>query len=186
MSPLDAYLADLRRRRGAVPGFDPDGPGAGARLLILLETPGRNRTPSSPVTLDAPTGTARNLTRWLAEAGVDRGDVLLWNAVPWVIHPPGARTRAPRKGEIDAGVAELPGLLALLPALRVVVLAGRVAARAADAVRERTGVPTFEIAHPSPVHVCTDPAIAVRCTATLRDAARALDGPGSSVRSRRR
>ena len=180
MPPLDAYLADLRRRRGAVPGIDPSGPGTAARLLILLETPGRNRDPSLPVTLDAPTGTARNLTRWLAEAGIDRRDVLLWNAVPWIIHAPGAKTRAPRRAEVEAGVAELPGLLALLPALRAVVLSGRAAARAGDVVRTRAGLPAFEIAHPSPVYVCTDPAIAVRCVATLREAARALDdGPGS-------
>ena len=175
-SPFDAWLADLRRRRGEVPGIDPCGPGTAARLLIVLETPGRNRAPGFPVTLDAPTGTARNLRAWLADAGIDRCDALLWNAVPWVIHAPGARTRAPRASEIDAGASELPGLLALLPALRAVVLSGRAAARAGRVVRGCVDVPVVEIAHPSPVYVCTDPAIAVRAVATLREAARAL-GP---------
>ena len=171
---LDAWLADLRRRRGPVPGLDPHGPGANARLLILLETPGRTMDGASVVTLDAPTGTARNLSRWLDEAGIERADALVWNAVPWVIHAPGARTRAPRRTEIEAGVAELPGLLAHLPALRAVVLSGRAAARAADAVRASTDAPVLEMAHPSPVYVNTDPAIAERCRATLRAAARAL------------
>ena len=160
-----------------MPGFDPAGPGARARLLIVLETPGRTMDGDAVVTLDAPTGTARNLSRWLGGAGIDRGDVLLWNAVPWVIHAPGARTRAPRRAEVRAGVAELPALLALLPALRAVILSGRAAGAARETVeRARPDVPAFGMAHPSPVYVNTDPAIAERCRATLAEAARALRG----------
>lgn len=171
---LDRYLAGLRRRHGTVPGFDPSGARTEARLLILLETPGRGMDSSVTVTLDAPTGTARNLSRWLAGAGIDRTDVLLWNVVPWLIHAPGARTRAPGGAEIEAGIAELPGLLARLPALLAVVLAGRAAARASDAVRAGVAAPVLEMAHPSPVHVNTDPAIAVRCRETLGAAATLL------------
>ncbi|WP_179187110.1 uracil-DNA glycosylase family protein [Sphingomonas sp. TZW2008] len=122
-----------------MPGFDPADGGATARLLLLLETPGPDpcpgRAPSDGapriVSRDNATGTARNLVRFLGAAGIARGDTLLWNAVPWIVHAPGARNRALRRGEIVAGRASLPPLLALLRRLRVVVLAGRVAARRA-------------------------------------------------------
>jgi hypothetical protein len=65
-----------------VPGFDPADGGADARLLLLLETPGPGGDGPRLVSRDNPTGTARNLTRFLADAGIARVDTLLWNAVP--------------------------------------------------------------------------------------------------------
>lgn len=172
VAALAPYLAGLRARRGAVPDVDPLDGGAGARLLLLLETPGPGAGPSRFVSRDNPTGTAANLRRFTAEAGLARADMLIWNAVPWVIHAPGARNRAPRRGEVAAGLAELPGLLDLLPRLGVVVLAGRVAAGAAPLLaRARPGVPVLEMPHPSPTIVCTGPAVAARIRAALRDAA---------------
>ena len=71
MPDLAAYLDRVRAAHGEVPGFDPAGPGAGARLLILLETPGPRIGLTGVVSLANPAGTARNLRRFLAEAGID-------------------------------------------------------------------------------------------------------------------
>ncbi|WP_258042830.1 uracil-DNA glycosylase [Sphingomonas sp. NBWT7] len=167
-----------------MPGFDPADGGAAARVLLLLETPGPDPRPGRAprdgapriVSRDNATGTARNLARFLGAAGIARADTLLWNAVPWIVHAPGARNRALRRGEIVAGQALLPPFLALLPRLRVVVLAGRVAGEARDLVAEtRPHVMVLAMPHPSPTHVCTSPNVPARITSVLTDTARLLD-----------
>ena len=88
---------------------------------------------------------------------------------------PLARMRTP---EVRAGLALLPGLLALLPELRVCVLAGRAAAAAAPTLRAgRPDLPLVEMPHPSPTYVCTSPAVPRRIVAALRAAAAAAARP---------
>lgn len=158
-----------------LPLFDPADGGGAARLLILLETPGPGGEGPRMVSRDNPTGTARNLRRFLTEAGIARADTLLWNAVPWIVHAPGARNRSLRRGEITAGLALLPGLLKLLPRLTVVVLAGRVAAEARPVIAaERPDLPILAMPHPSPTYVCTSPDVPRRIRAALAEAASLL------------
>ena len=174
MPDLAAYLDRIRAAHGDVPGFDPAGPGIAARLLILLETPGPRIGLTGVVSLANPAGTARNLRRFLAETGIDGREVLLWNAVPWVIQP-GGPIRPPRPAEVRAGIALLPPLLRLLPRLRVALLAGRAAVAAAPILAaERPGLPAFAMPHPSPTYVCTSPDVSRRITAAMRGAAAAL------------
>ena len=169
------FLADLRARHGDVPDPDPLDGGTGARLLLLLETPGPKIRASGIVSRDNATGTGRNLRAMLESAGLARRDTLIWNAVPWVIHAQGALNRPPNRAELRDGIAELPALLALLPELRVAVLAGRSAARAADAVAAlRPGLPVLRMAHPSPTIQCTSPAIREGCRIALAQAAAIL------------
>jgi uracil-DNA glycosylase len=182
---VSPHLAPLRRLAGRiraerdrpVPEADPLDGGVEARLLLLLETPGPATGRTAFVSRDNPTGTAANLFRFLGGAGLPRADTLIWNAVPWVIHEPGARNRAPRTGEIRAARAYLPPLLALLPRLAVVVLSGRVSQTLAPDLAElRPGLPVVAIPHPSPTYVCTSPLVAQRIAAGLAQAARHL-GP---------
>jgi uracil-DNA glycosylase len=180
MRPLAAYAASLRESTGReVPDADPADGGVRARCLLLLETPGPAIVRTGFVSCDNPAPTAGNLRRFLRDAGLPREALLIWNAVPFVIHAPGAKNRAPRAPEVRAGLALLPGLLALLPALRVCVLAGRAAAAAVPVLRaERPGLPLLEMPHPSPTFVCTSPAVPRRIVAALRDAAAAAVRPG--------
>lgn len=158
-----------------MPGFDPADGRAEARLLILLETPGPGGDGPRQVSRDNPTGTARNLTRFLHEAGIARADTILWNAVPWIVHAPGARNRALRRGEIREGIAMLPSFLALLPHLAVVVLAGRVAGEARGTVAAaRPDAAVLAMPHPSPTIVCTSPEIPRRIAMSLGEAAALL------------
>lgn len=178
VAALARHVEAMRARRGDVPDVDPADGGVEARLLLLLETPGPGAEPLRFVSRDNPTGTAANIRRFTAAAGIARGDTAIWNAVPWVIHAPGARNRAPRRGEVAAGLAELPGFLALLPRLAVAVLAGRVAGEARATIEAaRPGLPVLLMPHPSPTIVCTSPAIAARIGAALAEAARLLAAP---------
>ncbi|WP_156678197.1 uracil-DNA glycosylase [Sphingomonas profundi] len=173
--PLATFRRAIAATGRRVPDFDPRDGGVAARLILLLETPGPGGDGPRLVSRDNPTGTARNLTRFLAEASISRADTMLWNAVPWIVHAPGARNRPLRRGEIREGLAMLPPLVALLPRLRVAVLAGAVAAEAAPVIaRERPTVAVLRMPHPSPTYVCTSPQVAARIRQTLAEAARLL------------
>lgn len=172
---LEASRREIEARFGPTPHADPLDGGAAASLLLLLETPGPSQEQPRFVSRDNPTGTARNLRRFTTEAGLARADTLIWNVVPWHIHAPGARNRAPRRAEIAAGLALLPGFLALLPRLRVIVMAGRVAGLARPLLE--AGHPhrvVLAMPHPSPTYVCTSPEIGRRIAETLRRAAELL------------
>ncbi len=176
---LEQWRRSLEDSGRRMPLFDFQDGGAAARLLILLETPGPGGAGDRAVSRDNPTGTARNLSRFLGEAAIARGDTILWNTVPWIVHEPGARNRALRRGEIAEGLAALPGFLALLPRLRVVILSGRVAREAAPVVAAHCpGVPVLTMPHPSPTIVCTSPAIPLAIRETLARAATLLHAGG--------
>ena len=162
-------------RGAAVPAPDPLDGGIDARLLLLLETPGPAIGRTGIVSRDNPTGTAANLFRFLREAGIPRSDTLIWNAVPWVIHQPAAKNRAPRRQEVATALPYLGPLLDLLPNLTAIVLAGRVAGGMVTPLRAlRPGLPVFAIPHPSPTYVCTSPKVAERIRSGLAEAVACL------------
>jgi uracil-DNA glycosylase len=151
--------------------------GAYARLLILLETPSPGNASIRFVSRDNSSDTARNLRRFLDAAGIDRRDMVLWNAVPWIIHPPGAWNRPLRRAETMEGLARLPDLVYRLPRLKVVLLAGRVASTAADRLaQDNAALTVIPMPHPSPANVCTSPSVADRIQGAVTQAAAVLGG----------
>lgn len=173
VAPIRALARRIAaERESSVPDPDPLDGGVTARLLLLLETPGPAIVKTGFVSRDNATGTAANLFRFLAEAGIARADTVIWNAVPWVIHAEGALNRAPRRSELRAAEPYLAPFLDLLPDLAVVVLAGRFAGEARSAIeRLRPGLPVVGIPHPSPTYVCTSPAVPARIREGLSCAA---------------
>ncbi|MBO1020059.1 uracil-DNA glycosylase [Methylobacterium sp. SD274] len=180
--PLRRLARSIAIERSAeVPDPDPLDGGTEAQLLLLLETPGPGIGRTGFVSRDNPTGTAANLFRFMAEVGIARRESLIWNAVPWVIHAPGAVNRAPRKAEIATATTYLAPLIELLPALEVVVLAGRVAGLSRETLRRlRPAIPLIAVPHPSPTYVCTSPEVAQRIALGLSEAAAILRGISSS------
>ena len=173
---LERWRRSLATGAEPVPRFDPADGGAAARLLVLLETPGAAMNQWNVVSRDQPTGTARNLTRFLADAGIARADTILRNVVPWIVHAPGERDRPLRRAEIARGLAALPPFLALLPRLEVAVLAGRIAGAARGTVATvRPNVAVLAMPHSSPSFVCTSPDVPRRLVATLAEAAALLN-----------
>ena len=173
IAPIRVLARRVSAERDApVPDPDPLDGGVNARMLLLLETPGPAVVRTGFVTRDSATGTAANLFRFLAEAGIARADTLIWNVVPWVIHAPGALNRAPRRAELRAAEPYLAPLLDLLPGLAVAVLAGRFAGEARPALASlRPGLPVIGVPHPSPTYVCTSPSVPERIRAGLAEAA---------------
>jgi uracil-DNA glycosylase len=181
IAPIRALADRIAAERGApVPVPDPLDGGVGARMLLLLETPGPAVLRTGFVTRDSANGTAANLFRFLTEAGIARTDTLIWNVVPWLIHEAGALNRAPRRAEVAAAAPYLAPLLDLLPRLAVAVLAGRFAGEAAPAVAAlRPDLPVIRVPHPSPTYVCTSPDVPARIRNGLAEAAAILGRPAS-------
>ncbi len=149
MQPLADYVRALRTRGiGYVPDFDPLDGGVRARLLLLLEKPGPKTFPptgSGFVSRNTNDPTARAIHQFMLQAEVPRRETVLWNIVPWwngVI----AMTAA----EKCLGAAEVPALLARLPELRGVILAGNAAWELGAAQFRDAGLPLFRCVHPSP------------------------------------
>lgn len=171
VAALELYRSGIEQRLGKVPHFDPNDGGTGARILLLMETPGARGSPVRFVSRDNDTGTARNLRSFCDAAEFDRRDCVLWNAVPWIIHAKAAPNRRPAAAEIAEGVRLLPPLLDLLRALRCVVLAGRVAERSRATIHGcRPDLAVFSMPHPSPVYVNTSPSIRATIVDCLRSA----------------
>lgn len=108
------------------PHFDPASGGVSARVLVVLKSPGKRPVGDAAqdaafVSIDNPDETSANLWRALEEAGLDQREVLLWNIVPWYL---AAEAKGPTADDLAAGSKALYELLALLPNVQTVVLAG--------------------------------------------------------------
>jgi hypothetical protein len=144
VAPLAAFARRLRERGyGAVADFDPLDGGVAAQALFLFEKVGPKASASGFISRNNDDGTAANTFRFLRQAGIPREVTCLWNVVPgWN----GTISLTPT--ELARGAEALSELLALLPALRVVVLVGKRAQRAWSAIDCK--LPVIHSAHPSP------------------------------------
>ncbi len=173
MRPIALFAARIRHETGRpVPDADPADGGVEARVLMLLERPPPAVQRVGFVSRDNATPTARNIRRFTSAAGLSRRSTLIWNAVPWMDTDPSVARLPLRVEAVRAGLLWLPPLLALLPRLEVVVLAGRVARLAADILRSgRPRLQVLMMPHPSPTIVCTSPRIGHDIMTTLGTAA---------------
>lgn len=160
VAPLTEFVERLRQSKpnAAVPYFDPTEAGIEARILLLLEAPGRRsalEAGSGFVSPDNDDQTAQNMWQLLREAGIDRGrDIVTWNVVPWYLGD-GRKIRATRASDLDEAREATRELLSLLPHIRVVVLLGRPAAAAWRALG--FDLDAIEASHPSPLNLNTRP-----------------------------
>jgi hypothetical protein len=157
MQPLNRFVDELRARRPErVPDLDPTEAGVAARVLLLLETPGRRAVDF--VSPDNDDGPAENMWKLLREAQVERSrDVVTWNVVPWYAGTErGGRSLT--SGDLRDGSPPLTRFLELLPNLSVVVLLGRNAFRAWEqAIGPEFGAFLLRAPHPSPQSINPHP-----------------------------
>jgi uracil-DNA glycosylase len=103
--------------------------GIQARLLTVLTSPG-TATRAAPrgtgfLCIEDPDPAAANIKNLLEHAGVRPVDMVPWNACPWF-----TREQKPTTAELEAGVDPWLRLMALVPALRVIMLLGGAAEKA--------------------------------------------------------
>lgn len=167
-----------------VPHFDPVDAGVDARVLLLLETPGRAPRTTRFTSLDNPSVTSRNLRALVAASGLTRADVLVWNFVPWDIGL-ATQVQPTRSVHHAVGAAALLQLLGLLPALRAVVLFGAKAQKALPVVRaSHPELALFASPHPSGQVLNTRPEMRGRildalCMANAVNAANGASAAGA-------
>lgn len=165
---VSALVERIRLETGKrVPDVDPDGPGSGALVLLVLIAP------SSPGALDtnvvAPSknqdAIARNQQRLLAEAGLDEAICTWWNAVPW---DTGDRPK-PTAEDVRRGAPHLSELVGMMADLRAVVAMGRIPQRAC----RLAGIDAISSPNPSPLGLYGGGANRWdECRAALAEAAR--------------
>jgi len=131
MAPLIALTEALRRQRPdwQVPDFDPASGGVEARALFLFEKPGPKTaadTGSGFISVNNNDSTAAATYHFALETnGLPLGWCLFANVIPW--WDGHIRISAEQRKLSSEAIKQL---LALLPALRVIVLVGRIADRA--------------------------------------------------------
>jgi len=152
MRKLTAFVGRMRRdptSEGSVPDFDPLDGGERARILFLLEAPGRKAVTTGFVSRDNPDPTAANFFSLLKASRLPRSDTVLWNIVPWYVGTP-ERIRAAHSSDVEQGRKWLHRLLAYLPSLEFVVLVGGAAQTVHPWLSTRTAIRILACHHPSP------------------------------------
>jgi len=151
IAPLIAYAQQITAKLGdsyQIPYFDPCDGGTHAKVLFLLEAPGRKAVGSSFISRNNPDPSARNMCTLLNTAELPRTATLLWNIVPWYVGSE-SRIRAVKKSDVVTAIPFLKELIDLLPNLKAIVLVGRKAQSAKSQIIQLTSARFFESHHPS-------------------------------------
>jgi hypothetical protein len=177
VAPLSNFRAQLLKdlpKNSFVPNFDPKDGGLEARVLLVLETPGRVPRATQFTSLDNPSMTSKNLLPMVMSAGLKRSEILMWNLVPWDIGTD-TKIQSTTSDHHSIGTAALLRLLELLPRLRVVVFLGAKAQLALKDVQAvRTDLLLLRSPHPSPSNLNTRPESRQEILVALTSAASAL------------
>jgi uracil-DNA glycosylase len=117
---IDLVQRIQAEQQAKVPAPDPAVDYSRAQVLFVLRDPGPGAIETMAIGPDANDQTAKNLTRELKEARLPRDTVACWNIRPWITknpkHMPAADVKAGRKYLLD--------LVKLMPAVKIIVLAG--------------------------------------------------------------
>ena len=107
--PIRELIDRIEREQGAgVPDVDPDGPRENAKIVVMLESPGKNGAKANAVLSpwkhwSTKANTARNQRTLLPLAGLTKEKAnqlcVWWNAVPWALYAAdgGDRKQRPRR-----------------------------------------------------------------------------------------
>lgn len=151
---LESWARDLADSTGeSIPSFDPRSGGRQARVLVLREEPRCLAGEGSGfVSIDNNELAAQHTSLAHASGGLDYGETVHWNIVPWWVHNPHAPTGEPRTLMAQTRIARphLFDLLDVLTDVRVVLLLGKQAQRAWQVIGAE-GYEVLSAPHPSPL-----------------------------------
>ena len=149
---LNQFVQKIRKEMDLteeIPHFDPQNGNEKARVLFILEAPGRKAVKSGLISFENPDQSARNFREQLKKANIKRSEIALWNIVPWYlgdsnkIRPAGVR-------DIKMALKYLSQLIKNLSDLKFIVLVGEKARRAHVYLSHKTDVMILSCHHPSP------------------------------------
>lgn len=151
IAPLITYSRQITAKLGdsyQIPYCDPCDGGTHAKVLFLLEAPGRKAVGSCFISRNNPDPSAKNMCTLLNTAKIPRTSTILWNIVPWYVGSD-AKIRSVKKSDVVAALPFLKELIDLLPNLKAIVLVGRKAQSAKPQIIQLTSARFFESHHPS-------------------------------------
>lgn len=169
MAPVNALVDRISDPDGRewMPYVAPMHGGADATVLSLTRDPRpatQRHRGSGFVSLENDDPVAEHQWHRFAEAGIHLRTVLPWNAYPWYT------PRTPTPAELEAGVNALARLVAVAPALQVVLLQGRTPREAWRVLLDRfpeTARGIKAIPAPSPRRTVARPGAAARAERLL-------------------
>ena len=159
IKPLTDFVGRLRDTYDAeFPDFDPADGGTNASIIFLLEKPGpmtssarEGRSGSGFISRDNDDPTAEATFNFMIQAGIPRGQAVLWNLIPgW------NGTRKITRDELAMGALEVENLVTLLPNAKAIVLVGKKAQRA-ERLLQGSGLKIIRSPHPSPLVRASQP-----------------------------
>jgi uracil-DNA glycosylase family 4 len=156
MRELERLVQRIRINHKDVASFDPCDGGVNARVLLILEAPGRKAVQSGFISRNNPDQTAKNFCELLEEAELSRKDTIIWNIVPWYVGD-GKNIRPVKPKDVKEAEPFLHELLALVPNLKAVGLVGRKAQTAAKMLGDKLPGEIVCVPHPSPIAMQTRP-----------------------------
>ena len=162
MDNLRKFVNKIRKENGLtkeVPDFDPLNGNANARILFVLEAPGAKAVKTGYISFDNPDQSARNFRDQLHKAEIDRGEIAIWNIVPWYLGD-GNRIKAACVSDVLKGLNYLYELIKILKKLEYIVLVGGAARRAHTFLSHKVNIRILGCHHPSPKVVNNNPSMA--------------------------
>ena len=152
-----------------IPEFDPHNGNEQARFLFLLEAPGPQALKTGIVSFDNPDQTARNFRAQLAEAGIDRQDIAIWNVVPWYLgNAERTRIKGAAASDVRLGFDVLVEVVHAIEGLRCIVLVGGAARQVHIRLSQVTTARILSCHHPSPRCMNANPAAWAENVAVFR------------------
>lgn len=129
VAPLERWARDISKAEDEhVPSFDPRSAGVEAKLLVLLQDPSRAAAYGSRfISIDNNDQTAHNCSKAYEATGLDYGEALHWNVIPWWVDDPQRAHERDRTLVAQSRRARpyLAALISMLPRLQAVVLLGK-------------------------------------------------------------
>lgn len=124
IAPFNELVDRITSEDEFVPYVAPIYGGMHARLLAIFRDPGpaTGREASGMLCLESNDNSAARHSKFLAHAGIDVKDLMVWNAYPWYIHGTQKRLTTP---QIERGHRQLKEVINLLPNLAVIMTHGK-------------------------------------------------------------
>ncbi|EFJ1749927.1 uracil-DNA glycosylase [Escherichia coli] len=169
IAPLTRWVQSYKKNGTDMPWFDPADGGINARILILLQSPAKSELSPRFVSQDNPGPSQQNLNRFLKQAKIKRQNIIIWNAIPWLM--PTNTKIIPTRENINKGLNIIKSLMPLLKNVRVILLAGSVASKTRIFFeKEYPHIVLLNMPHPSPLSLCRSPDISTKIKDTLQQA----------------
>lgn len=191
IAPINELARSIAARTGLeVPEVDPDSAGVNARVLLVLESPGRigvtSPHGSSMISCDNNDQTAANVWMLHTDTDLRREWCMPWNIVPWYLGST-ERNAPANSQDAEGGLPYFWELLDELPHLRAVIAMGKPAGAALSSVRSQLaerGVRLLRAPHPSPQNLNTRPGERAAIAAVFREARAIVEADLLDTRAR--